>query len=372
MLTLANFLMLLCLTLSSLPVGAGEKSSWRGEWEGLMRAAEKEGEVRLYGSDGHRDAVLAFQKLFPKIKVMFEPGAGRDFGPRVMAERRAGKYLVDITMLGSATQFSVFYKAGVLEPIPPLLFLPEVTDVSRWWEGKHHWADPENKYIFINQGSVSASLVAYNSNLMGPNEIKSHWDLLNSKWKGKIVSWDPRRPGQIQTLKGFYFNPRLGPSFLSRFYGEHDVALGTDARLMVDWLATGKFLLFFMARDGDIEDANKQGLPVNVVPAPPQESHISSAMGNMAIFNRAPHPNAARLFLNWVFSREGQVHWQKSTDANSLRTDIPKDMVTNWQVKVPKEGFDYVLTSLPEYSDTKPIMKVVEEALAKRGKTGAR
>jgi hypothetical protein len=119
--------------------GAGADTPWKAEWENLIKSAEKEGEIRIFGSDSHHEAAHAFQRAFPKIKVRFEPGAGRDFGPRVMAERRAGKYLIDITMLGSATQVGVFYKAGVLDPIPPSLVLPEVTDLSKWWQRRHHY-----------------------------------------------------------------------------------------------------------------------------------------------------------------------------------------------------------------------------------------
>lgn len=365
----AQWLWLAAFSLLPASIDAGEAlPPWKGEWEKLVKAAEKEGEIRIFGSDSHQEAAQAFQKVFPKIKVRFEPGAGRDFAPRVMAERRAGKYLVDITMLGSATQFGVFYKAGVLDPIPPALFLPEVTDLSKWWQGRHHYADPEGKYIFINQGSVSATLVAYNSNVVDPKELKSHADLLSPKWKGKIVAWDPKRPGQIQNLKGLYFNPLLGPGFITKFYGENDVTLGGDARLIIDWLAKGKYLLYFMARDRDIEEAKKQGLPVDLVDAPPRESYLSSAMGNIALFNKAPHPQAARLYLNWLFSRDGQIQWQKATDANSLRTDISKEAISHWQSVVPKEGVEYILTSLPQYSDVAPIVKVVDEALARKEK----
>ena len=214
----AHWLWLAAFFLFPASIDAGEGLPlWKSEWEKLVKAAEKEGEIRMFGSDSHIDAAHAFQKAFPKIKVRFEPGAGRDFGPRVMAERRAGKYLVDITMLGSATQIGVFYKASVLDPIPPALFLPEVTDLSKWWQGRHHYADPEGKYIFINQGSVSATLVAFNSAMVDPRELKSHGDLLHPKWKGKIVAWDPKRPGQIQNLKGLYFNPLLGPGFIPKF-----------------------------------------------------------------------------------------------------------------------------------------------------------
>ena len=61
-----------------------------------------------------------------------------------MAERRAEKYLADLYVNGMTTGYNVFYKAKALDPIPPQLVLPEVTDASKWWRGKLHYVDPEN------------------------------------------------------------------------------------------------------------------------------------------------------------------------------------------------------------------------------------
>jgi hypothetical protein len=60
-----------------------------------------------------------------------------------MAERRGEKYLADLYVNGMTTGYNVFYKAKALDPIPPLLVLPEVTDLSKWWQGKLHFVDPE-------------------------------------------------------------------------------------------------------------------------------------------------------------------------------------------------------------------------------------
>ena len=359
---------ILSLFLFIYPVkSADAQSLWKAKWENLVKAAESEGEVIVIGSDSHRLAALSFKEAFPKINVRFEPGAGRHFGPRVMAERRAGKYLVDIAMLGSGTMYRVFYKGRILDPVPSELILPEVTDLSGWWQKKHFYADPENKHVFITQGAISTGLVAYNAKHVNPKEIKSHWDLLDPKWKGKIVAWDTRRAGQLQNLKGLYYNPKLGPEFVVRFYGETGVALSRDARQMVDWLGTGKYSLYFMARDRHIEEAKVQGLPVDMISAPPEESYISSGMGNIGLLRNAPNPNAARLFLNWLLSKRGQINWQKYVDANSMRTDIPKDTLTNWKAKVPKKGVNYILTSLPEYRDLRPVMSLVRKSLGEKG-----
>ena len=95
---------------------------------------------------------------------------------------------------------------------------------------------------------------------------------------------------------------------------------------------------------------------------------LSSSAGSIALINRAPHPNAAKVFVNWFLSREGQMAWQKQTDRNSLRTDIAKESITNWRDKVPPEDGNYIFPNLPKYNDLRPGQKIVEEALALAGK----
>ncbi|HEX2260902.1 MAG TPA: hypothetical protein VHJ56_04660, partial [Candidatus Binatia bacterium] len=81
-------------------------------------------------------------------------------------------------------------------------------------------------------------------------------------------------------------------------------------------------------------------------------------------FKNAPHPNATKVYVNWFLSREGQLIWQKLTGRNSFRTDIPKDMIPFREEQEPKEGGKYLLSSLPQYEDIKPLRKLVDEVLA--------
>jgi ABC-type Fe3+ transport system substrate-binding protein len=104
-----------------------------------------------------------------------------------------------------------------------------------------------------------------------------------------------------------------------------------------------------------------------VIDAPDDESYMSGGFGHMGLINNAPHPNAAKVMVNWLLSKQGQIAWQEKTDNNSLRTDIPKGMLSDAQ-GVPKEDGRYLIASLPQYEDVRPIMKIVDEALAKSGK----
>lgn len=341
-------------------------SDWRVEWEKTLVTAQAEGQVVVYGAPGteYIDAIGLFQNAYPKIKLVYVPGSGSQHAQRLFAERRAGKYLADLYIGGSGTGL-VLHRGRVFDPLPPYLILPENTDQSLWFSKKNLYSDPEGKYIFIMQGNVSGTIAGYNKKLVNPKEIRSYRDLLNSKWKGKMAAFDPIGAGQLLIWKGIYYNRTLGPEFIRRLLTEMDITIGTDMRLLVDWVATGRHPLYVAARATEVDEAKKQGLPVDTIDAPPEESHMSAGWGHAALVNKAPHPGAAKIFINWLLSREGQLQWQKKSDNNSLRLDIPKDMLTEPR-SVPREGGQYLIASLPEYSDVAPIRRIVNEALARR------
>ena len=345
------------------------KLDWQAEWEKAIAAAEKEGQVTIYGPPGinYQNALGAFQETFPKIKFVYVPGAGTDNAQRLVTERRAGKYLADVFVGGSGTLIEVLFDGRLLEPVPPALVLPEVKDQSLWFNKTHVYADSKNQYVFMMQGNINTNLAAYNTKLVKPDGVKSHWDVLNPKWKGKIVAFDPKARGHIQTLRSVYYNPKLGGEFLRRLFSEMDVTVGRDQRLMIDWLAQGKFHLYLFATGNDIQDAKKKGLPVDLIDAPDDESYMSGGFGHAALLNKAPHPNAAKVFLNWLLSKEGQLKWQVKSDNNSLRVDIPKGMLTD-PASVPKNGGKYLNGSLPQYQDVEPVLRIVDEVLTKAGK----
>ena len=101
--------------------------------------------------------------------------------------------MVDLAIRG-VTDLAPLYKAKALDPIKPPLLLPEVIDESKWWGGKHLYKDEEKQHILATDLSVLTSF-AYNTKLVDPNEIKSYWDFLNPKWKGKILLLEPGSGG---------------------------------------------------------------------------------------------------------------------------------------------------------------------------------
>ena len=352
---------------------AESKPGWQAAWEKTVKAAEEEGALVIYMTQAF-DPVFreGFHKTYPKIKVTTATGRGPDLSQRVMLERRAEKFAVDLYVSGNISPLTVFYRAKILAPVRPLLLLPEVVDNSGWYEGKHHYDDPENRYIFVFEGTPRSGEITYNTKLVNPSEIKSYWDLLSPKWKGQIVSVDPLVSGPISAAHIFFYkHPDLGAEFIRRLYAETDVAIIRSNEQMLDWLSAGKYAFGIGARD--VDNAMMQGLSLNqFLPASLKEgSSVTAYNGTLSYFNRAPHPNAAKVAVNWLLSREGQTAWldanQKSGGLyDSLREDISKEKVSERARRVKGAKF---LWLKPEWIDElDAIRDLIKKALASTGK----
>jgi iron(III) transport system substrate-binding protein len=331
------------------------------EWEHTVAQAKKEGQVVLAAGSDYPEVFQRFQQRYPEIKVVFFPGRGGEMANRIMSERRAGKYLVDLYIVGAQTMYRVLYKAKALDPIKPALMLPEVRDESRWWQRRHLYMDDEQSHIFAFNG-VLRTWVGYNTNLVKPAEIKSYWDLLDPQWKGKIIALDSRGPGANAPLSFYFHNPELGPQFIRRLFTEMALTESRDNHQLTDWLGTGRFAfsIFSAINRVGLTTAKQQGLPVDWFDAKSfkEGGALASGSGNVGLLNRAPHPNAARVALNWLLSREGQSIYQKVSDeADSLRIDIPKDDVEPYSRRA--EGSKHLVLNA-ERIDLDPVYKLLD------------
>ena len=368
--------LLFCLVVSSFnrAVAAESKPAWQAEWEKTVKEAEEEGAVVIYMTQAFEPVFReTFQKKYPKIKVTALTGRGPELSQRVMSERRAEKYIADLYVSGNITPLTVFHRAKILEPIKPLLLLPEVVDTTGWFEGKHHYDDPENRYIFVFEGTPRSGEITYNTKLVNSSEIKSYWDLLSPKWKGKIISVDPLISGPINAAQIFFYkHPDLGPEYLRRLHADTDLVIVRSNEQLLNWLSTGKYSFGFGARD--VDTAIMQGLPLDqFLPGSLKEgSSVTAYNGTLSLFSRAPHPNAAKVAVNWLLSREGQTAWLDSNQKtgglhDSLREDIPKDKVSERARRVKRAKF---LWLKPEWiEDLDSIRDIIKKALASREKS---
>lgn len=348
---------------------AGEaKAAWEKEWNETIEAGKKDAEVTIYHTRGPFEKLFAeFHKRHPGIKITSISGRGGDLISRMMAERRAGKYLADIYLGSTGTPLDVLYPAKVLEPVLPFLLLPEVRDPSVWFGKRHHYGDAEGKYIFVFEGVVRSDM-AYNTAVADAKEFTSYWDLVKPKWKGKIAAIDPKLAGFPEGFIQFaYYHPDLGAKFLRQLFGEMDVTMSRDSRQLVDWLAVGKFAIALGASASDIQAAMKPGLPLSrFEPRAFKEGiYMRATQGSLSILNRLPHPAATKVFINWLLSREGQTLYQKYflrlDPVFSLRDDVPVDPTV--EPYRPKPGEKFMSVYRSEFRDLQGAYKLIDEAL---------
>ncbi len=215
----------ICIMAASV-FGADPPRSAPSRWEDVVKAAEKEGEVTVYATNSVGDLQViweAFKKKFPKIKLNATGiSTTSEIVTKVMAERRAGQFLVDVMLGAPGATYNSFYRGKALDPMPPALVLPEVIDLAKWWKGKHRYVDPENQFVFVYQSSLYGPPVYTNTKLVNLDSIRSVWDILDPKWKGKMIGLWPRANYVSTALLFMYHHPQVGPKFLERLYSEMD------------------------------------------------------------------------------------------------------------------------------------------------------
>ncbi len=311
----------------------------------------------------------AFKKAYPAIEVKFEPGRGSLLGPKIVAERRAGRYIPDIFIGGKGSNFGTLYVNKLTQPIAPHLSLPDVVDESKWWHGKHKYLDPQTKHVFVFVANAGGVNINYNTKLVNPKEFKSYMDLLKPKWKGKITAMDTRMRGADTPLLFMYYMPSLGPEFMKQLYGGQKVTIARDYRQPIDWLAKGKFSICLPCPTSEVGDAIDQGLPLGQINKLKEGGTLSSGGHTMSFLKKATHPNAAKVFMNWLLSRDAQLLMQEGKDVlkrrrpNSLRIDVPKDMIPEERIRV--EGRPYFDGDDSKFVDRRPADNLLDKVFRK-------
>ncbi len=357
-------LLTLSLLATSLVFFTKPGTVWGEEgWAEVVKKGEKEGRVMIYASAnlGHFPIIrAAFNKKYPDIKVVTVLGRSVYY-TRPVHEHRANKYLVDLIIGSPSRLYRTLSRAKspkMLEPVRPALMLPDVIDQSLWWRGKHTYIDPQGQDVFMFESSIYGAQLAYNTNRVDPTQFNSVWDILEPKWKGKILAPDIVGIGGLNSVNFIYHHPEMGPQYLTKLYTELDPTLYRNFSRAVDRLASGPFSLCLACRRVPL--AMEQGLPVNEI-SPYQfkeKQGVGGGSGAIVRVTHAPHPNAAKVFLNWWLSREGQITFRLANEMNprksSLRDDIPEKLLP----KVRRiKGKDYMFVNRWDRLDYKALVK---------------
>ncbi len=291
------------------------------EWEGTLEAARKEGKVVVSvptSAELRKELETGFRKSVPGIELELSVARGASNTNKMVEEQRAGLRSFDLHLGGTTSIISGPLAQNLLEPIPPLMLLPEVRDAKNWWGG-HIWADNAKKYIYSFTAYVTET-VWYNSTLVNPEEITSYDSLLDPKWKGKIAILDPRTPGAGESTWGFLWKAK-GEQFLNKLAAQ-EMLVGRNLRQLGEAVARGKAALSIGLSYYTYLPFIKAGLPVRPLSAVKEGFYAASGSGNVTVLRGAPHPNAAGIFLHWLLSKEGQTAFTKAMGQPTRRHDV--------------------------------------------------
>jgi iron(III) transport system substrate-binding protein len=329
------------LFLAALAPGAAgaQPADWQKAWDTTLAEAKKEGKVVVVAPpDAEVRKLLpeAFKKRFG-ITMEYVSARSTDSATRLRVERAAGIYSADAVLAGNQTMFSVLYREKMLAPLKPELILPEVTDGSKWKRGGLWFAEPEQQYVLRIFNTVREAFII-NTDEVKPNDLRSFHDLLEPKWKGRISSLDPTLAGTGGNQAALLY-AQFGPDFVKRLYIDQKPMISRDRRQLTDWLLRGTYPIAFGAEDGEVERLGAEGLPVKTIFGLEDMPGSISGGDQLGLFDRPPHPNAARVFVNWMASKEGSDIFGRALKMAPARSDADESFAP--PEVIPKPGVNY-------------------------------
>lgn len=282
-------------------------AAWSATGDELLEGAKKEGKLSIYHTPnvgGYRNITGVFKEKYPFITVESFQALENKLLMRVLAEDKAKKYIPDIIDTRGYA-INILKEKGLLLPYqaPNFKFLPQ------------EFVDPEG-YYWANCFAIQ--VVAYNTKLVPPQDVpKSFEDLLNPKWKGKLFmdERDYEWYGNLIEIMG----KEKALDFMRKL-SKQNIQFRAGRLMLATLLAAGEVPIFLTASGHTIEQFREKGAPIKWVTFDP----IIGELGVMGIAAHTAHPNAAKLFVNFMSSREGQDVIAASFGKNPTRPDAKK------------------------------------------------
>lgn len=315
------------------------QAAWELEWARVVAAAQREGRVVVYTPLAPEARTALGERFKEKygIAVEWVSASPSALTQKVLTERRAGIYDVDVIVTGTSTQAATLKPAGVTEPLESTIILPEVKDPNAWYGGDLLWVD-KGRHLLGFLGYLEPALVI-NTDVVKEGEIKAYKDLLDPKWKKRIIIQDPTIAGSALWWFSAVSSRIMDIDYMRQLARQEPV-VSRDFALAGRWLAQGKYPVGIAIKTGVIAELIKAGAPVKVV-IPEEGTYLVRGGGIVSLVNRAPHPNTARAFINWLLTREAQAIYSKAELSQSARNDVPADFLQPALRRDPKIRYVY-------------------------------
>jgi iron(III) transport system substrate-binding protein len=331
------------------------------EWAALVAAAKKEGKVvvNTFPGDGYARALKPFTQAYPEIKLEHTSLHSQDFAPRIMQERRANSFTWDVVTIPTSTALQVLRPAGVWDPIRPVIMLPEAKE-DAGWEGGF-----ERGFSVVNDRALTYGFLAnrgggvtINTEMVKDDQLRSFNDLLDPKWKGKLLLPDVRVMGDaFWPMTSARLN--LGDDIVKRLFVDQEPVLSRDSRQVAEFMVRGRFPIALGVNPLLLKQFQAQGLGKSLKLLRFPELDTVNFGTTAWLVNRAPHPSAAKLFINWLLTRDAQVAWAKDVETNSRRVGVEPG---NPEFAVPKGAKFFQVDAeenLPQVVKTQDIARAL-------------
>jgi iron(III) transport system substrate-binding protein len=318
------------------------------DWAAIVEAARREGVVHCAcppRPDYTRLLKDSFERDNPGIRVEASPATLPDIWARVEKEQEAGQFLWDIYMFGPTIEMFALKNKGAFESFRDYMVGPDIGDEGVWeggWDAA--FLDREKRHIFAFWRNVTSD-ITINRDLLPAAQIRALDDLLNPDLRGKMVWQDPRGGG-------------IGVSFLTGAY--HHKGRDAVKQLLVDQQPTlvrgnvemaeqvlrgGRVLSIGTLSEDTLVPYRQAGVPLNLETSHLEDMPAATNSGQApAVFKNPPHPNATKVFVNWVLSRATQDLLQQELQNNSTRKDVSPSQAAN----KPRPGVQYFHTQTEE------------------------
>jgi len=327
--------LLAALTLWLLSAAPALAQSKAADWDRIVEAAKKEGKVVASippSPELRKTMELAFSRRYG-IATEFVPARGGAIIQRMVSEAKSGAQYFDLHIGGTESIVTGLLPENILEPVEPFLLLPEVKDPKFWWGG-HIYIDNARRFVYNFVAYQTVSLWS-NPNEYKPSEFKSFDDLLNPKLQGRIGISDPRTPGSGSSMWS-YMHYIKGEEYLRRLVAQK-LFITRDLRLLAENLARGKIAVTSGIGYSEYYPFIKANLPVVALPVPKEGLYVSGGYGHIVVFKNQPHPNATRVFINWLLSHDGQEVFSRGMGVGTRRLDVETKWLREYGVISAKD-----------------------------------
>lgn len=351
------------------PLSTNEtRASWENEWDQLVAAAELEGELRLYGHSGtkRRDVMLEFERAYPAIdlKITAAPSDSAE-DARLQAEWDGGVFHWDVLAAGDQWLLRTYETLDHLQPIEALIVRPDILNDANWLGGFHaNFMDAAGRYIFMFHIYI-AETAFIRTDLVSQSEIATLGDLANPRFRGRIGWVDPRMGGMAAVQASFIYRTH-GSSVLRQLLTTQEPQVFANAQqLMQNMLRTDDIWIAIGIDRPVLKKFTDEGLGTTIEKLEcPDCLGQGGTGGFLAVPKTAPHPNAAKLFVNWMLSAAGQTAWTRISKENSRRLDVP---VGNPERNPAPDSalYDFGLEIHHHYTTyVNPTIRLADEALS--------